>query len=93
MSKNLKFDSETHVLTVPAVDGVVYTIGGRVVEGEVQLDKTSVVHASSLPGYSFPKGAQKEFEYVVEPIVFEPGDVDPADTKPNMVWSPQHLDD
>lgn len=65
MSDNLKFDSDTNVLTVAAVDGVNYFIRGRRVEGEVKLDKTTVVTAKPAPGRSFPKGTVSEFKFEV----------------------------
>lgn len=92
MSENLKFDSDTNVLTVGSVEGVNYFIKGRRVEGEVQLDKTTVVTAKPAPGRTFPKGTVSEFKFEVgetesDPVAqnADPVDADTAGSTPENV--------
>lgn len=79
MSKNLHFDESTNTLTVGSVEGVVYTIGGKPVEGDIVLDKDTVVRAIPAPGYVFTRGVETEFKFEISKDI---PDVDPDEDEP-----------
>jgi hypothetical protein len=55
------YDEVTHTLTIPNVTGVQYSITGIIVNGQFQINATTVVHAAPLPGYKFPPGTEDYF--------------------------------
>lgn len=69
------FNVATGTLTIPDLEGVEYRINGHVVEGEVQLDKTTVVTRSAKRGYKLAKGAEKVFKFEVSKRQLETDDV------------------
>lgn len=87
MSENLSFDEDTNTLTVGHATGVTYFMNGRVVEGEVKLDKTTTVVAKPVRGYQFKPGSQTEFTFEVdgestsEETVDEPSPAKPVEVE------------
>lgn len=58
------FDSETNTITVPAIDGVVYSIEGIPVTGTEVIASTTQVDAAPDEGYSFPAGSVTNWTFV-----------------------------
>ena len=60
------FNSGTHVITIPTITGVVYTIDGITKTGTVTIAVDTVVHAHPAAGYTFPAVIVDEwfFDYV-----------------------------
>lgn len=83
MAPTPTFNKETSTISLPEVDGVEYSINGRAVSDDVEIEKTTVVSLSPKPGYVFAKGKQTEYKFYVDPdsstaeVVGEPhkGDV------------------
>lgn len=59
------FDDTDNTVSLPATPGVVYTINGQPVEGDVVLDKSAVVYAVPALGYRFPEVTQTQWAYIV----------------------------
>lgn len=49
------YNAGTHVITIPTVSGVEYTIGGDVVSGTVTITEDTVVEARATSGHTFPE--------------------------------------
>lgn len=58
------FDSATNTITVPAIDGVVYSIEGIPVTGTEVIASTTQVDAAPDEGYSFPAGSVTNWTFV-----------------------------
>lgn len=63
MSRKLKFDAEKKVLTIPEVKGVVYTIDGKPVTGDVKINKTTTVEAAPAQGFRFKEGQKTSWDF------------------------------
>lgn len=70
------FDSATNTLTIPDLDGVEYRIGGKVVEGQIEIRQNTTVRRSAKPGYQLARGAEKVFEYKVSKAEPKPAETD-----------------
>jgi hypothetical protein len=58
------FNSGTHTITIPAVTGVVYKIGGVTkAAGPVVITEDTVVNAVPAPGYKFPLVGDNDWYY------------------------------
>ena len=62
---NPSYNGATKTLTVPDQDGVVYSIDGVTVSGDVVLTETSDVEARPATGYSFPPNTNTDWTFVV----------------------------
>lgn len=58
------FDGVTNTITIPAVEGVVYSIDGVTVTGNVVIDSVTDVEARPATGYSFPANTGRNWVYV-----------------------------
>ena len=74
------FNAEAGTLTIPEVEGVDFKINGQIVEGDVQISKTTVVRRSAKPGFKLAKGSETEFEFVVPKDASKPAEK-PAEVK------------
>lgn len=52
------FDEGTSVITLPAVDGIVYTVGGQPVEGQLEIKKPTTVRVNAAQGLVLDKSVQ-----------------------------------
>lgn len=59
------FDGETNTITIPTVEGVIYSINGVPVTGDVQIVETTDVEAAPDEGYSFPHNTNRDWTFVV----------------------------
>lgn len=59
------FNTSTQVITIPDLEGVEYLVNGRPVEGEVKIERTTVVHRRAKRGYQLAKGAETVFKFEV----------------------------
>jgi HK97 family phage prohead protease len=58
------YNGQTHVLTIPAKDGVIYSIDGQdVAAGDRTIDEHTDVEARPARGYSFPANTARNFSY------------------------------
>lgn len=57
------YNSSTHVITIPTVTGVVYSINGEVVSGDVTITEDTVVTAAPANGYVFPDVTDDDWFY------------------------------
>lgn len=48
------YNSSTHVITIPSVTGLVYTIDGEVVTGTVTITTDTIVNVEAAAGYKLP---------------------------------------
>lgn len=71
MSEFLLFDPSDNTLSVLDNSKVDYFIDNRLVTGDVELKKDTVVQARPKPGYSFPRGTDPNFEFKVNPVSSE----------------------
>lgn len=91
MSDDVKVEPEFsgNTITIPEREGVDYRVGGRVVTGELEIKKRTVVTRSAKPGFKLAKGAVTSFVFTPEEAE-KPKDVqsngDPADK--NQVKDP-----
>jgi len=80
-----KFDESSNTISIPEVENVVFTIGGKPVEGDVVITKNTTVRVSPKPGYVLAKGVERNHRFearkldqptpkvqAVEPSVEEP---------------------
>lgn len=58
------YDSDTGVITIPSVTGVVYSINGTPVTGTVTITETTDVEATPDTGYSFPHNTDANWTYI-----------------------------
>lgn len=60
------YNAGTHVITIPTVTGVEYTVGGEVVTGTVTITEDTVVQARPITGHTFADNADDDwaFDYV-----------------------------
>jgi len=59
------YNGTTHVITIPTLAGVVYSIDGTTKTGTVTITDTSEVEANPADGYSFPHNTNNTWTYVV----------------------------
>jgi len=59
------FDGATSTLTVPDTEGVVYTIDGETVTGDVVLSEPTEVRAEAEDGYYLPAGSTRSWYFQV----------------------------
>lgn len=59
-----QFNPLTNTITIPTQTGVVYSMNGSVVSGEVVIDRTEDVDSSPDTGYSFTTGATDSWVFV-----------------------------
>ena len=52
------FDEGTNVITLPAVEGIVYTVGGQPVEGQLEIKKATTVRVTAARGLVLDKSVQ-----------------------------------
>lgn len=57
------YNSGTHVITVPSVTGVVYSIDGTPVTGTVTITHNTLVTAAPAPGYIFGPDSDDDWEF------------------------------
>lgn len=57
------YNSTTKVITIPVQTGVVYTIDGEVVTGDVTITEDTIVHAEPADGYKFPTVVDEDWLY------------------------------
>ena len=48
------FDGTTNTITIPTVTGVIYSISGEIVTGDVTIDRDTQVDARPQSGFQFP---------------------------------------
>lgn len=58
------YNSTTDVVTIPVVAGVVYTLDGETVTGDVTITETTVFNAHPASGYVFPANAVDRWQIV-----------------------------
>jgi len=59
------YNSSTHVLTIPDVDGVIYSIDGvDVQDGNRTIAEDTTVEARAAKGYSFPANTVNNWDYI-----------------------------
>lgn len=61
------FAPSTNTITIPTQTGVVYTIDGVAVTGDVVISETTEVEAEATTGYSFPHNIDTDWTYVYNP--------------------------
>ena len=57
------FDGATNTISIPTTTGVVYTIDGETVTGDIQITEPTEVRAEAADGYYIPTGTNKSFNY------------------------------
>jgi hypothetical protein len=57
------FDGATDDITIPDVDGVVYTVDGSPVTGTVHITEATTVKAEADDGYYLPLGSTREWTF------------------------------
>ncbi|UYL87275.1 major capsid and protease fusion protein [Arthrobacter phage BenitoAntonio] len=58
------YDGVTHTITIPSIAGVVYSIDGETVSGDVVISETTDVEARPATGYSFPPNTGRDWTFV-----------------------------
>jgi len=58
------YNGTTHVISIPATAGVVYSIDGNDVSGDVTISETTEVDARPAAGYTFPANTVTNWTYV-----------------------------
>lgn len=58
------YNGVTHVITIPTVAGVVYSIDGETVTGDVEISETTDVEARPASNYSFPANTGRDWTFV-----------------------------
>ncbi|ASR80463.1 major capsid and protease fusion protein [Arthrobacter phage Tribby] len=58
------YDGVTHTITIPTIAGVVYSIDGETVSGDVVISETTDVEARPATGYSFPPNTGRDWTFV-----------------------------
>ncbi|WBF79057.1 major capsid and protease fusion protein [Arthrobacter phage Hankly] len=58
------YDGATHTITIPSIAGVVYSIDGETVTGDVEIMETTDVEARPATGYSFPPNTGRDWTFV-----------------------------
>lgn len=93
----LSLDESTNKVALPEVYGVVYTVSGKPVKGELTIDRPTVVSVSATQGFVLHKSIQRS--YVFTPIkdveeVSKTPDPAPVDAEPveTTVGSPSPKD-
>lgn len=57
------FDAASNTITVPTVEGVIYTIDDESVTGSVVITESTVIFAGTDVGYSFPSGVTTSWTF------------------------------
>jgi|SRR5690606_17656854 len=57
------FDGETNTITVPTATGVVYTIDGEAVTGEVEITEDTTIEASAAAGYYLASNTTRSWTF------------------------------
>lgn len=57
------FDGETNTITIPTIAGVIYSIDGETVTGDVVITSNTDVEARAAQGYQFPSGATTSWNF------------------------------
>lgn len=58
------YNGTTHTITIPTVAGVVYSINGETVTGDIEIDETTDVEARPASNYSFPPNTGRDWTFV-----------------------------
>ncbi|AMM44380.1 major capsid and protease fusion protein [Arthrobacter phage Mudcat] len=58
------YDGVTHTIAIPTIAGVVYSIDGETVSGDVVISETTDVEARPATGYSFPPNTGRDWTFV-----------------------------
>lgn len=62
-SPKATFNKSTNTIKLAPVDNIVYTIGGKPVEGEVQITKPTTVRVSAARGFILDKAHTRSYSF------------------------------
>jgi hypothetical protein len=58
-----EFDETTNTISIPEVDGIVFTIAGKPVSGDVVIRQNTVVRVAPQQGFVLAKGVERNHRF------------------------------